>query len=1497
VRLLGSLLEGPEDFFFKPDPEQPVFRSLKAESGRLISKLPPAGRESYELQFGSQARQMLQEAAAAGDLVRIADVSRRFFYTQAGGEATFLLGRHYLDQNRPLAAVMCFERLLAVPEARERLEPALSLSLATCWVRAGKSDKAKEVLAEFRKKFPDGEVFVGGKRVPLFAGEEQSLAWMQEHLGKQPIVAPHETDQWVMFRGNEARNAPSSGGQPLLSVRWRQRTGDDAAIEEFVNKLRHDYLSQDIVALPSMHPLAVSDVVLMRTAFSLQAVDFETGKLVWKYAAGDESLEQFLRAMSAQQSGQNTQALLAALDGRMWEDTTYGTLSSDSQQVYYIEDLGLTGMNANMVMTVLPSGQRRYSANSRNTNRLAARELRTQGKLKWVVGGVSGEDEPKLAGAFFLGPPLPLMGQLYALAEVKGQEIRLVALAPETGALLWSQQLAVVDPPVSQDGSRRNSGATPSYADGVLVCPTAAGAIVGLDLSTRSLLWGYQYPRIATAANPRFQMRATMYAGGGGEQRAADHWSDGSITIVDGRVLVTPPETDEIYCLNLFDGHELWKQSRGANLYVACVHEGKAIVVGHKSISALNLADGTKAWPDLALPDKSMPSGRGFYSGGDYYLPLTSAEVARIDLKKGEIAERARSRSGNVPGNLICYRDSIISQSADGLDAYYQINVLKERIEKTLAEKPDDPEALAALGEIKLDEKALPEAIALFRRSHAAKPTAATRIQLIESLLTGLRSDFPAFRGGLAELETLIEQPRHRMEYLRLKAAGLQQAGESWPAFETYVELIDEHAPWDLDEVDQNLSVRRDRWLREQLSRLRAAADQSVQLRIDELVGRRLKDASNGKSVEELRSFVNLFGTLPAAATARELLAQRLSSDDLLEQNLLLEDRLQTSSGTAAAGAATAQLAAALRSGGRGDLAAVYYRDLNTRFADVVCVDGLTGRQLVEELPQADTARALLKPVDWREGRVDAKEERNVGRGGGRMMRPRPANLEVVGNRSSLYRDVNFSILFDAQQYLVADDGYGVNRFRVLLSEQGMRRATQVRSAYSMPSISYTSLHGGLVVLSMGTQLMAIDTLRSGDSLANRVLWTEDLSDQIGGMSAMQSVVPRAIGLKWGGTRFVPEDTFGRRYGTIGPVTTDGVYYQRLHDLYCVDPLSGKTIWMRKNLPLGLDLFGDGEFLFAAHPAKNGETLVLRAATGEILNKRRIAPIEDRMVTIGRKILTWQSVDGQQMLEMRDLAADQANWSFRFAAGSKAALVGQEVVGVLQPDGAFSLVRLSDGHRLSAEKLETDKGLLGIHLLPWERGYILATHAAVAASSNQSVQPYPNSPDCPLITGRLYAFDRESGKSTWPAPIKISQQGLLLSQPRDLPVLALLRQVTKPGPINSRDPRLSVLCIDKRTGKVVYDREDLPGTTVSACSFAADPAEQRVTITLPNQEIALTYTGEAGEAKPAEPSPVDRQKAADAILEAIGLKGARKPGPREEAGTPEKPSVAPPDKK
>ncbi len=800
---------------------------------------------------------------------------------------------------------------------------------------------------------------------------------------------------------------------------------------------------------------------------------------------------------------------------------------------------------------------------------------------------------------------------------------------------------------------------------------------------------------------------------------------------------------------------------------------------------------------------------------------------------------------------------------------------MKERIEDTLAEKPDDPQALAALGEIKLDEKDLASAVDLFRRSYALEANPATRVQLVEGLLEGLRGDFAAYRQSLDELDQLIQQPRHRVEYLRFKAMGLQQAGEVLPAFETYLQLVDEQAPWETDDIDENLSVRRDRWIREQLAQLRNAADLDTERRIDAIVNRRLEDALAADSVEVLRSFVSVFGSLPVATTARTALVNKLAPDELLEQSLLLQNQI-LSSDDAVAGPAVARMAVALAQAGRPELAAVYYRQLAGRLADVVCLDGQTGRQLVASVTD-DDVRTHLGDGDWPTGSVTAQDQKLSLRGR-RIVRPqRNMNLEIVGARGPLFQDVNLSIVFDAQQHLVADDGLGRNRFRVLLSQQNARRFVGGRSAYNIPSISYASVHGGLVVLSMGTHLVAIDTIRSGDTLANRVLWTEDLNDQLGGVAAMQSIVPRPVNLKWGGARYVPEDGYGRRYGTIGPVTSGGVYFQRLHDLYCVDPLTGKTIWMRNNVPQGLDLFGDDEFLLAA-PVGEGETLVLRASTGELVGTRRVAAIEDRMTILGRCVLSWQLHDGHPRVEMRDVVADRVLWSYDFAAGSKAAIVAEDVVGVYQPDGEFSLVRLSDGKRLAHERLETVKTLLGIHLLSSEQGYLLATHAAAPANSNRSVQPYPNVPDCPLVTGHLYAFDRD-GQPRWPKPVAVTQQGLLLSQPSELPVLVLLRQMNRPGPISSRDPKLSVMCIDKRTGEVVYHKDDLQGTTISSCTLEADPTKHTVTITLPGHVITLAYTPEKDLPQASATSPDERQAAARVILEAIGFPAASAASP------------------
>lgn len=92
VRCLDTILGGREDYFFKPDRDAPVHRSLKSEARRLLGSMPARGLESYELQFGAIARQGLNEAVESGNIDLVAEVARRYFHTVAGYEATYLVG-------------------------------------------------------------------------------------------------------------------------------------------------------------------------------------------------------------------------------------------------------------------------------------------------------------------------------------------------------------------------------------------------------------------------------------------------------------------------------------------------------------------------------------------------------------------------------------------------------------------------------------------------------------------------------------------------------------------------------------------------------------------------------------------------------------------------------------------------------------------------------------------------------------------------------------------------------------------------------------------------------------------------------------------------------------------------------------------------------------------------------------------------------------------------------------------------------------------------------------------------------------------------------------------------------------------------------------------------------------------------------------------------------------------------------------------------------------
>src|SRR5581483_10788290 len=113
------------------------------------------------------------EAIERGDRVGLAEVARKFFHTEAGYEATYLLGLTEMQRGQPLAAALCLERLRSSPQAA-RFEPTLTALTAVCWVRAGRPDQGAGLARELRQKFPDAEFEVGGKRKKLFSADAQA---------------------------------------------------------------------------------------------------------------------------------------------------------------------------------------------------------------------------------------------------------------------------------------------------------------------------------------------------------------------------------------------------------------------------------------------------------------------------------------------------------------------------------------------------------------------------------------------------------------------------------------------------------------------------------------------------------------------------------------------------------------------------------------------------------------------------------------------------------------------------------------------------------------------------------------------------------------------------------------------------------------------------------------------------------------------------------------------------------------------------------------------------------------------------------------------------------------------------------------------------------------------------------------------------------------------------------------------------------------------------
>ncbi len=1439
-----------EDYFLGRPGEAQLRGSLRTEARRLLGSLPEAGKEIYRLQYAADADRLLEKALSEHDVESLSVLSRQYFHTPAGHLATMLLGQHQLDLGQGLSASMYLTRLLEDKTAQAQFDPQLSLQAARSWLLANQPQRAEKVLLELQQRMPGAEFSIAGKTVSLFSAGESPLEWLQKVAPANAMSTSRPVDEWTLHRGVPSRNPVTTGGRILPRMRWRVPVANDPDDEEILRDLEREYREESAAPLATISPLVVGDVVLLRTPQHLLAVDFATGKRIWEFPWADD-----VAAVGSSNSRipARREVHRAQLEERLCFDSVYGQLTSDGQSVFLLDELPyVTADMGQMINNGFRNLGVDLAERLRSFNYLVALELRSQGKYRWRVGGPSGEDEPRLANAFFLGAPLVIGEELYVMAEIRG-DISLFVLSAETGKYRWSQQLAHVGvSDIQMDNLRRLAGATPSYADGVLLCPTSAGALVAVDIANRGLLWGHQYPRsvVAQVRGPRLNQFYALT-----QPFTRDRWSDSAALIGNGRVIVTPIEADQLFCLDLLTGKLLWSFSReGEWLHAAGIHGPHVILVGKSKVAAFQLDTGTKDWElslrnDESLASQShLPSGRGFISGSSYFLPIHD-RLVEIDLKQG--TKVSDTNLAEPLGHLICHQDEVLSVTPSALSVFHQRARLAERVAQRLAKNPEDAWALEHSAILRLDEGDRSGALEALRKSYAAYAPnddrrEGTKQLLVETLLDALEATNEATPELLEEVDQLIDRPLQRERYLRLVGQQWLRQGDATRSFQAFMKLAaspaSSHLLTSFEDPDQPLQtitpgylVRRDRLIRSGIQAAWNTASTEQRAEIEPEILATASRVLQAGSVHSMRDFLSTFADHPIANQVRVALANRyLENKDYLlaEQTLfpLLDKRTLPE-----APVAWFTLARVMQDSQQWDAAADCWRELLTQWPQSVLHDGLTAQQLWEQVSKHQQLKSRFdREPRWQYGRVHVEPKSANPTNLSTQFQPqsslRPIRLlEMSGPLKTRLRVAHDTT---GGNHLVVQDAFGNPRVTVPSS---MARGVNRHRDGSM----YYKSSGHLLLVNQGHTIVAIDALDPESTPEERVLWPpnyrEILAATAGSIrSSVRSSTPKAN--EWG--QIIHEVN-----AAIGPMTHEGTVLAQSNMLMCVDTLHGDTIWSRPLPQSDPVIWGDSEIVLVSGKSIN-EVTVYRMLDGAELGRRPLPDANRRWSTFGRWLLTWdQQLDqGQAIWRLRlwDPWTNEERWSRLFPAVSKGNIQPDGTLAVVEASGKLTIMDALTGSTLVEDQLEpSQRTLQAVHLLSSRDQWLVVRGFDPVAANRGTMIDSLDSFTAPLVDGEIYAYLRSTGRRQWQMPAVIEAYGLPLDQPDELPVLAFQRQVSAVGRQGRRPSNeLGIIVLDRRDGRLIFEADRLNFTTPSF-GIAGNPEEQTVSLRASNQNHYL----------------------------------------------------------
>ena len=866
---LQELLDGP-NAFGRGDTTVP---SLVEEATRLLREMPTSAREAYERQHGAEANRLWQAARQSDRPEALREVAVRFGVTKAGWSALRDLAGRALDRGEWRLASAASAALARHPHSADSTETGW----ITGWIlaesrAASDGPSARELWERYR-------TLLERSPAPATSDNKNLAEWLQRQL---PLTAPAVTDERTAF-----------GLAPSGHNVWQHAAKTNGVwLEEIFNEWGH----YDVLALPSVQPLVIGDVVVARFVHPAKvvAVDARRGKLLWEQSFAKEPLAPTFTDLERHPGIRSS--LMDELQRRWFGDSVRGRMTSDGRRLFLVNDLDDLDLKP--------------GAGGRLRNHLEAWDLAT-GERRWRIGSSVNEPPTGFEGVYFLGPPLVSDRLLYVVAQ-RELQVALWVLRASDGQLEWTLPLAETDRQQFKETGWRHVACPVTWAGGRLICPTAAGCFLAVDPTTRSLAWSARFERDDIK-------NATGFFAADRDRPLPVRWWESWREVTSRQVkvesresdgnsvlLIATPESRSLRALDSRTGELVWRVKFAEPLFFASGPSG-VLVFERQGVTAVDPATGRERWHTPL----SAPAGPGDWISGHYVCPLLAGGCAVIDAASGSVRRTDDHFWGDLDSKELASKE-LFSLSTGRIV------------------RAGERWAVLTPSHLGLFESAANRPSEITKRP-PSKPDEIESAQRRGDLLTALRDT---------------------LDWLDLHPDGERTISE--PA------TADSRSRSEVPRSASTRTVRLDRWAQGMILDLFAKADAVTRPKMDAVLIERRQRANDSPDAFALKTLADKLAGLPMGRDLRLQLSGRSSVGvGYLPTSLALREIAQGND-RAAAAQAWYRLALLHDFRSEPQEAADCYRELRDRFADVKLADGRSSSEwLAEVMPDSLIGRAL----------------------------------------------------------------------------------------------------------------------------------------------------------------------------------------------------------------------------------------------------------------------------------------------------------------------------------------------------------------------------------------------------------------------------------------------------------------------------------------------------------------------------------------------------------